>query len=302
MLHAILVTAYKDFDALLALSKAFDSRFRLYIHIDRKSRIHRVRPDILETLRDLPTVRLVRSRFSVNWGGIRHLYAVLDLARAAFKDRQDAQFFHWITGQDYPVRSGDEFESFFSKNSHSSFLKWFSLPAEIWQLESGGLDRINFYHLYDLLKIGKGNRLNQAFLHLQRTWGLHRPYSEHLPSPHGGPGYWSINREAMNYVLAQSRANPALLKRLRHCFCAEELYVHTLLLNSTLAGSVINDDLRYVDWSSNRGGVHPAILDDSDFDSIHQSTAFFARKLDSKHSLGLRRMIDTAIGNHQGSA
>lgn len=300
--HAVLVTAYKDFDALLALARGFDCRFRLYIHIDRKSRIQRVRPDILEALRGLATVRLVRSRYAVNWGGIRHLYAVLDLARTAAQDGHDSRFFHWITGQDYPVRSGDEFDSFFRENRHHSFLKWFSLPAQIWRIQDGGFDRIAYFHLYDLLGIGKGDRRNKRFLDLQRACGFRRRYSVDLPRLHGGFGYWSLNREAMAYVLDLTRSRPALLRRLRHCFCAEELYVHTLLLNSPLAASVVNADLRYVDWSSNRGGVHPAILDESDFEAIRQSTAFFARKLDSRRSLGLRTMIDAAIGLRQASA
>jgi len=301
MLQAVLVTAYKDFDQLLALTRAFDSRFRLFIHIDRKSRIHRVRPDILEELRGLPTVRLVRSRYAVNWGGVNHLHAVLDLARAAFQDGHNVEFFHWITGQDYPVRSCDEFVSFFSENRHRSFLSWFLLPAEIWRIEDGGFDRIAYYHLYDLLGMGKGDRYNKKFVELQRAWGFRRRYSARLPRLHGGLGYWSLNRDAMNYVLHQTRSHPGLLIRLRHCFCAEELYVHTVLLNSPLAASVVNDDLRFVDWSSNRGGVHPAILDESDFETIQQSTAFFARKFDSRLSLGLRIMIDGVLGLHQVS-
>jgi len=78
--------------------------------------------------------------------------------------------------------------------------------------------------------------------------------------------------------------------------------MHTLLLNSPLATSVVNDHLRYVDWNSNRGGLSPSTLDDSDFKPIRQSTAFFARKLDSGRSLGLRSMSDATIGVDQISA
>ena len=51
MKHAVLVTAYKDFDSLLSLANAFDRSFHIFIHVDRKSRIHRVRPDVLFALR-----------------------------------------------------------------------------------------------------------------------------------------------------------------------------------------------------------------------------------------------------------
>ena len=302
MRHAVLVTAFKDFDALLALAQAFDSGFYLYIHVDRKSRIHRVRPDVLLALRCLPQVRLIQSRYAVNWGGIRHLYAVLGLAAIALRDSCDAQFFLWLTGQDYPVRSGDEFTSFFHEERQHSFLNWFRLPASIWSCQNGGLDRTDYWHLYDVLNIGKCDPRNQRFLNLQRTLRLKRPYSPKLPALHGGFGYWSLNRAAMTYVLDQTKYHPALLRRLRHCFCAEELYVHTLLMASPLADSVINDDMRYVEWGSTRSGVHPAILDESDFDPIRHLSAFFARKFDSRRSLGLRRMIDEAIGSTRAPA
>ena len=279
----------------MSLANAFDRSFYLYIHVDRKSRIHRVRPDVLLALRSLPQVRLVQSRYAVNWGGIHHLYAVLGLARAAFQDSNDIQFFHWLTGQDYPVRSANDFASFFHGKLQHSFLKWFRLPSSIWSDENGGYDRIDYWHLYDSLRIGKGDPRNQQFLVLQRKLQIKRSYSHTLPSLHGGSGYWSLNRAAIAYVLDQTTKQPALLTRLRHCFCAEEIYIHTLLLNSPLASTLINDDLRYVDWESARGGVHPAILDESDFDLILDSSAFFARKLDSKQSLKLRIMIDRVI-------
>ena len=177
-----------------------------------------------------------------------------------------------------------------------SFLKWFRFPASIWSDENGGYDRIDYWHLYDLLRIGKGDPRNQQFLELQRKLRINRSYSHKLPSLHGGSGYWSLNRAAMAYVFDQTTKQPALLKRLRHCFCAEEIYIHTLLLNSPLASTLINDDLRYVDWESAKGEVYPAILDESGFDLIRDGSAFFVRNLDSKQSLRLGVMNDLLVG------
>ncbi len=37
MKHAILITAYTDFEQLINLINAFDNNFNIYIHIDRKA-------------------------------------------------------------------------------------------------------------------------------------------------------------------------------------------------------------------------------------------------------------------------
>ena len=50
-------------------------------------------------------------------------------------------------------------------------------------------------------------------------------------------------------------------------------------MNSKYSEQVINNDLRYIDWKSGRGGF-PAILDERDFEDIIHSEKLFARKLD----------------------
>ena len=129
MKHAALITAYKDFDALCSLVNALSDFSFVYIHVDKKSKIHRVRPDVLNVLREHRGVRLIQSRYSVSWGGINHLYACLGLARAALQE-PGHQFFHWITGQDYPVRTPAEFEDFFALHRNNSFVDARPFPVK----------------------------------------------------------------------------------------------------------------------------------------------------------------------------
>ena len=136
--------------------------------------------------------------------------------------------------------------------------------------------------------------MNAWFLDLQRRARFKRGYSNRLPALYGGSSYWSLNREAMEYVLHFTSTAPSLLRRLSHCFCAEEIYVQSVLMDSSLAQIIITDNLRYVDWGSARGGSHPAVLDETDLPTIKASSAFFARKLSSERSGLLRKLIDSS--------
>ncbi len=95
---------------------------------------------------------------------------------------------------------------------------------------------------------------------------------------YGGNTYWSLTREAVQYVITHTQENPKFLKRFNFTFCAEEMYFQTVLMNSSFKESINHDDLRYMDWATGRGG-NPAFLDETDFESIISSKKLFARKL-----------------------
>jgi len=96
--------------------------------------------------RAYPNVRVVDDdAYSLNWGGINHLRAILLLAELALES--DAGYFHLITGQDYPARSQDAFRRLDTTKSH---IESFALPSPAWASDGGGLDRIRYYRLHDV--------------------------------------------------------------------------------------------------------------------------------------------------------
>lgn len=66
----------------------------------------------------------------------------------------------------------------------------------------------------------------------------------------------------------------------------EEVFFPTLVMASSFAGRVVNDNLRYMDWVP-RNGNNPAVLDMSDAERIVRSGKLFARKLDRPVSSSL---------------
>lgn len=275
MKQAILITAYKELDALLDLINLLGSEFNFYIHVDKKTKID------FSILNEIKNVFVINS-YKVNWGGLNHLKAILLLSVESLKNA-DNSFFHLVTGEDFPTKSTD---SFLSLDISKNYLEYFEMPAACWS-GNGGLDRINYFQLFDVFDAKMAIQYKFIFqiLRLQKKLNLKRSYSDKFHEKlYGGSTYWSLNRDALNYVVNYS--NKDLLKRFKFTFCAEEIYFQTILLNSPFANTIVNNNLRYIDWSSGRGG-YPAFLDDSDFDRIISSDKYFARKVKNDSKLKL---------------
>lgn len=275
MKQAILITAYKELDALLDLIHLLGNDFNFYIHIDKKTKMN------FSVLHKIKNV-FVANSYKVHWGGLNHLKAILLLSVESLKNT-DNSFFHLITGEDFPIKSSDSFSKL---DTSKNYLEYFEMPAACWS-GNGGLDRINYFQFYDVFDAKKSRQNNflSKILRLQKKINLKRSYSDKFREKlYGGSTYWSLNRHALNYVVNYS--NKDLFKRFRFTFCAEEIYFQTILLNSSFANTVVNNNLRYIDWSSGRGG-YPAFLDDSDFDRIILSEKYFARKLQKNSNLKL---------------
>ncbi|MEL6918754.1 MAG: beta-1,6-N-acetylglucosaminyltransferase, partial [Bacteroidota bacterium] len=190
MKQGILITAYKDFHQLIKLATFFDERFSVYIHMDKKSDM----PGDVETqLKSIPSVALVSRKYSVNWGGRNHLLSILHLVEESLKD-PEIGYCHLITGQDFPTRSNNEFVNFFQKHSEIEYLEHFTMPAACWN--HGGMDRIQYYNLYDLLNAKRSMKAIARVKRLQVKLGIKRSLSTKLPPLYGGSTYWSLSRKA----------------------------------------------------------------------------------------------------------
>ena len=168
------------------------------------------------------------------------------------------------------------------------------MPAPHWA-GNGGLDRVAYYQLYDLIDARRYNRafnyFNNALLRLQKFLKITRfkSYSSIGGTFWGGLGYWSLHRSAMKRLLAHQ-----LIRRpgYYHSLCAEEFMPHSILMNDPFIQlhpeRLVNCSLRYVHWESSHGEL-PGILDLSHLPILKEMgllhapnyPMLFARKFDS---------------------
>jgi hypothetical protein len=288
MQQGILVTAYKHADWLSRVLNRLGPDFSFFIHVDRKSSL-RDQEQYRRLSHSHRNLIVVCSQYEVNWGGFNHLRAILLLVQKALENGMD--YCHLITAQDYPIKSANYFHA--QLDGKQNYIEFFPLPTNKWS--DGGLDRLAYYHLHDVFDAK--TRLGRLSLHflsaVQRA--LYR--RRRLPSTlrfYGGSTYWSLNRACLEHVLDYIEHDPYFLARFHHTFCSEEILFQTILVNSPLRETLVNDNLRYICWHGRHGSV-PAILEEEDFSSIMSSNALFARKMAYPVSQDLVDQIDLAV-------
>ena len=287
MQQAVLITAYTNIEHLNNIVDSLDNDFLFYIHIDKKNKIDKRKVEELATKKN---VLLVSEHYNVNWGGINHLKAILLLLEKALANKS-TEYFHLITGHDYPIKTASDITSFLERNKGKEYLEYFELPYDKW--ENGGYDRLIYYNLYDFLNARKGwrNVFVRQLYKLQRRLHIKRGFADGFPGKlYGGSTYWTLSRECIEYVFGYMQENPMFLRRFKYSFCSEEIFFQTVILNSPLKENVVNSNMRFIVWEE-RNGNFPANLDDSDFDNIINSEALFARKFDFPVSQNLLENI-----------
>jgi hypothetical protein len=150
--------------------------------------------------------------------------------------------------------------------------------------------------MHDLFnyKTEKGYRWISKILHFQKKRNIKRKIPDHFKTIYGGCCWFTLSRDCILYILEYTRKHPSFYKRLKYTFAPEETYFHSIVLNSPFKKNVVNRSLRYVDWRYRNGNL-PANLDETDFESLCVTDAFFARKFKDPISNELMKLIDERL-------
>lgn len=257
----------------------FDNDFELFVHIDKRC------CESLANLEGREHLHLYRT-YAVEWGDYRHLLAIVMLMREAYR-HEDLEYFHLVTGSDYPTMPLSQFKAFCEEHRNENFLEHFPLPHSDWGSE-GGLNRIQYWWMRPNSTRTSWAWLTSKLVNLQRRLEIKRRFPYFGGKLYGGGTYWSVSREAIGVVLNYLEKHNDYLRRFRHTSIAEEICLPTLLANSSLP--LINDYKRYIDWGPD--GANPQVLTEKDLSKIVASDALFARKMASGVSDKLIEMLN----------
>jgi hypothetical protein len=185
-----------------------------------------------------------------------------------------------LSGQDYPARPTPEIEQFFQQQPGKSFVEHFALPVvDKWPGEHGGLDRIR-YRYFERINY-KTRTLRLPILRRRFPPGL---------QPYGGGAWCALSHDAVRYITSFVDQKPDVVRFFRHVKIPDEIFMHTVLLNSPLRDTVVGNDVHYIDWS--HGGAHPKTLGTEDYDRILESGKLFARKFDVRYDSTILDLLD----------
>ena len=272
--QAVIITAFRNLTQLIELAKILSEVFEVYIHIDKKvsDAVSKV-----NTLKNMNHVK-VYSLYKVNWGGCKHLKAILYLINEALKN-ENIDFFHIISGEDWPVQNAiDIYERF--ENEDKIYMNFKELSKmkkkEYWHV--GGWQKYySFLDIFDYKKIPQ-KLFVKGFVYLQKLLRINR-FKELKISLSRGVIWGDLPRKAIVYCFQYAYGNPEFLNFLEYGHASEKFFFQTILLNSAdWKDKMVNNNLRYIVYER-RNGSYPAVLDQTDYKQIIQGGYIFARKL-----------------------
>lgn len=263
-----LILAHKNLSQVDRLITALEGKeTSFYIHVDKKVGTHELKNTGFFRRSD---VKMVKNRKNVSWGGYSIVAATIDLMRLALSGKKRG-YFILMSGQDFPLRSNDSIRTFLIKNYGREYLNFWRIPHHKW--DNGGIDRFSYFWFVDKIGIERSRDL----YFLQKETGLIRSYFEEFP-PFGGSQWWCLTTECVSYVLRFLQYNPPFSDFFETTVIPDEMFFHTIIINSDFKDSVIDDNLRYIIFNEEKD--HPEYLVLSDFVSMTNSNKLWARKFD----------------------
>ena len=247
--------------------------FDLYIHVDKNTSI------------DIDKIRrhsvFVSKKYKVYWGSYYQICAILHLFQEAHANRYDRYIL--ISGEDIPLKSGDDIRQFFNGNSKEYF-QYYPMPADFWH-GNGGFDRVDFFYPNSLSRVDLGyiqktlnrfleNSNEKILIPLMKRYGK-RPRLEVFY--YGGSNWINITDTCVSTMLKWISENPWYLRKFRWTRRADEIFFQTCIINCAPNVEIENNALRYIDWHS--GPERPRTLRINDLDNLKRSTCLFARKV-----------------------
>ncbi|MES2389752.1 MAG: beta-1,6-N-acetylglucosaminyltransferase [Bacteroidota bacterium] len=258
--HLLMVHAFPEQTERLVARLAHPNA-DFYIHVDAKSDIEK-----FARLRDMENVFFVSKRVKVWWAAWSQVEATLNGFREIASSGREYDFVNFLTAQDYPLKSIEEIHLFLAGNKGTAFMH--ALPVETeWQ---EALPRFTRYHLIEF-------QFRYRYK-IQRFLNRILP-ARRLPAglvPMGRSAYFTIPLEHVKYVLEYMDRHPSVRRFFLFTWGPDEFIFQTILCSSPFGKQVVNDNLRYIDWSG--GGANPKVLSLEDAPVLMKSGKLFARK------------------------
>ncbi|HEX3023632.1 MAG TPA: beta-1,6-N-acetylglucosaminyltransferase [Chitinophagaceae bacterium] len=281
---AHLILAHSEPDQLNRLIKRLwhdDADF--YIHLDLKTSI----TDFL-FLGNNEHVFFIKKREKVYWGAYSIVQATVNGFEEIIKSGKHYDFINLLSGQDYPLKTANEIHDFLKANTGKAFMHTLSIKNE-W-IEA--IPRVTKYHLTNYSFRGK--------------FAIERMLNICLPDrkmPNGliavGRSQWfTISFNHVKYIVDYLHQNKKVKRFFTFTWGSDEIVFQTILYNSIFREDMVNDNLRYIDWSE--GKANPKTFTIKDADTLLHCGKLFARKFNSKVDSAILNFLDNAIENNKG--
>lgn len=234
-------------------------------------------------------VKIVEKWISTSWGKlsiVQAFLAALELSRTS----DDPEWTITLSAADYPVKSAENILDDLRSTTADGFMDFREIsknskepadarsPATNYKRPEWKLSAYERYVSVSVVPyavrkhIGYKDRCIYVSgpIITRLFTPFHRGYR-----PFGGDTWLTINRRAVNALLADSKAKHQLMKHYQRRAIPDESFYHTVLLNHPEL-TFENNNRRFAIWPED--AAHPKLLEIADIPAMVESSAHFARK------------------------
>lgn len=239
----------------------------IFIHVDKSN--DGLFSKMKNAFKNTTNVFILDERINVNWSGLSQVNAALSLMRSIRDTSKKYNYIHYISGQDFPIKSQSEMNTFLTDHYGKEFIEYQDISDLYWRIECFNFFRENKNNrkLY-LRMIDNMIRYPQKFVVRRNNFKGMKLYY--------GSQWFTITYDCMLYILNYLDEDPDYLKKFHYTACPDEHFFQIIILNSPFKENVINNNLRFIDWSLGKNS--PAILTIKDYSRLKSSQKLFARK------------------------
>jgi len=334
MKFAYLINAHKNAKQVLRLINQLNNdRTDFVIHVSKTCEIG-FWSEIKKLTKSYDNVFFCKREKSIH-GGFAIVQATVNGMETLLKAGSKFDYLHLLSGQDYPLKKNADIFDFFENNSGKEYIKlWEMFPEEEtddfknhpWgdHRQSFRVDRFSFPWMGGVLIIPElgSRRLLDKNLYLtikifiyefnsyrkkgtikEEFWCLF--FSRLLPEKrifdldftlYGGKTWFSFTRALIEHIVQEHNNNPKWKRFYKYTLIPDEMYFHTIAMDSKFSKNIVNDYLREVDWKGG-DGTHPIFWGKADFNRLKGSKNFWARKFDNEVDGEILNLIDEDILN-----
>ena len=295
MNQAILIMMHKNPEQVIRLVKYFpDDRCVCFIHVDKKCRIN-----LKEFQKSLNTVNkrciVLKDRISGQLANWSLAEISLVLIRAAYQYSQERQivfsYYRLLSGQDYPLRTFKEYESFLEDHYPQEFIGINHYEEGIGHIQ----DKFSRWRFNGIRNDVAQNIRNQLLYKLaivpihicEVLWTKIKgtPYEKMCREGYiaaGGPSWWNISDRLVAYIVEQIKGKNPVIDIVKFTATPEESVIQSLYANAPWYKKEKTSNLtigNYGRGTQKRTG-HTYAWRCENISELLESDCFFARKFD----------------------
>lgn len=294
MNHAFLIQAHKSPELLRRILLRLEKENHyFFINIDKKVKNIQW---YQEYIKDIKNIELI-SYMNVMHGGFSQVKCTMMQLQYANSQTIDFQYYHTISGQDYPCVSMETFDAFFEDNDRSYMMLDTVEEADEWK-QNKYPHRLDHWYFMDVFNKPWMCKIHLAGI-IRRLiyWVPRKKFDQNLIW--GGWNWFSLHEDVVRFITDFFDNNQSFIKRFYNTTSSDELVFSSIIYPYVDVLKIEKrNSLRYIDWNPKREySTLPLILDERDYDDIVSNGAFFCRKVDAEQSKRLLEMLDRRSKN-----